>query len=150
MRGYNRPGSGYFLRAESFYNVATKEKEYSDFAHPSERYHEKSHGESFLALAQKYFKGGGLYLLDEPEAALSPQRQLTMLAEIYECAKHGAQFIVVTHSPILLGLPGAEILTFDEGTVHPCEYEDTDSYIVTRMFINNREMILRRLLSIEV
>ena len=150
VRGYNRPGSGYFLRAESFYNVATKEKEYSDFAHPSERYHEKSHGESFLALAQKYFKGGGLYLLDEPEAALSPQRQLTMLAEIYECAKHGAQFIVVTHSPILLGLPGAEILTFDEGTVRPCEYEDTDSYIVTRMFINNREMILRRLLSIEV
>ena len=89
-------------------------------------------------------------MLDEPEAALSPQRQLTMLAEIYECANHGAQFIVVTHSPILLGLPGAEILTFDEGTVHPCEYEDTDSYIVTRMFINNREMILRRLLSIEV
>lgn len=150
VRGYERPASGYFLRAESFYNVATKEMEYADMRHPSERYHEKSHGESFLALAQKYFNGGGLYLLDEPEAALSPQRQLTLLTEIHECVKHGAQFIAVTHSPILLGIPGAEILTFDDGTVHTCEYEDTDSYIVTEMFINNREMILRRLLADEV
>ncbi len=79
---------------------------------------EKSHGESFLVIAQKQFKPNGLYLLDEPEAALSLQRQLTLLMEIYGCTKEGSQFIIVTHSPILLGIPGAKILTFDEGRVH--------------------------------
>ena len=147
-RGVRRAGYGYFLRAESFYNVATKEEEYS--RGPGGRpqhFHEKSHGESFLALVQESFKPNGLYLLDEPEAALSPQRQLTLLMEIDRCVKEGSQFIIVTHSPILLGLPGAEILSFDDGPVHPCTYEETDSYQVTSMFINNREQILHRLLS---
>ena len=129
-RGVRSARWGYFLRAESFYN----------------HFHEKSHGESFLALAQNSFRPGGLYFLDEPEAALSPQRQLTLLVEIDRCACGGAQFFIVTHSPILLGLPGAEILSFDGGPVHPIEYEETDSYQVTEMFINNREQILRRLL----
>lgn len=145
-KGYRKPGWGYFLRAESFYNVATMEEEYADIAHPSERFHEKSHGESFLAIAQKQLKPNGLYLLDEPEAALSPQRQLTLLMEIYECARQESQFIIVTHSPILLGIPGAEILTFDNDRVHACEYEETDSYQVMEMFINNRKQLLKRLL----
>ena len=145
-KGYRKANWGYFLRAESFYNVATQEEEYADIAHPSQKYHEKSHGESFLALAQNQLRANGVYIFDEPEAALSPQRQLTLLMEIYECAKRGSQFIIVTHSPILLGIPGAEILTFDEGKVHACEYEETDSYQVTEMFINNREQILSRLL----
>lgn len=145
-KGYRRPGWGYFLRAESFYNVATKEREYADAAHPSERLHEKSHGESFLAIAQKHLRPNGLYLLDEPEAALSPQRQLTLLMEIYECAMQESQFIIVTHSPILLGMPGSEILAFDNGRVHTCEYEETDSYQVMEMFINNRKQLLKRLL----
>ena len=147
-RGVRRAGYGYFLRAESFYNVATKEEEYS--RGPGGRpqhFHEKSHGESFLALAQNSFRANGLYLLDEPEAALSPQRQLTLLMEIDRCAKEDSQFIIVTHSPILLGLPGAEILSFDDGPIHPCTYEETDSYQVTSLFINNREQILHRLLS---
>lgn len=146
-RGIRRARNGYFLRAESFYNVATKEEEYS--RGPGGRpqhFHEKSHGESFLALVQNSFRAGGLYLLDEPEAALSPQRQLTLLLEIDRCVKEGSQFIIVTHSPILLALPGAEILSFDDGPVHPCSYEDTDSYQVMSMFINNREQILHRLL----
>ena len=146
-RGVRRARYGYFLRAESFYNVATKEEEYS--RGPGGRpqhFHEKSHGESFLALVQNSFRAGGLYLLDEPEAALSPQRQLTLLLEIDRCVKEGSQFIIVTHSPILLALPGAEILSFDDGPVHPCSYEDTDSYQVMSMFINNREQILHRLL----
>lgn len=105
-RGYRKAYGGYFLRAESFYNVATKEEEYADAFHPSEKYHEKSHGESFLAIAQSYLKQNGIYIFDEPEAALSLQRQLTLLMEIYECAKQGSQFIIVTHSPILLGIPG--------------------------------------------
>ena len=146
-KGYRKAKWGYFLRAESFYNVATKEEEYVDIYHPSEKYHEKSHGESFLALAQKQLRPNGIYLFDEPEAALSPQRQLTLLMEIYSCAKQGAQFIIVTHSPILLGLPDAQILSFDDGTVHSCEYEETESYKVTEMFINNREQLLSRLLS---
>ena len=88
----------------------------------------------------------GVYLLDEPEAALSPQRQLTLLLEIVRCVREGSQFIIVTHSPILLGIPDAEILSFDDGVIHPCEYEETDSYQVTEMFINNRDRILNRLL----
>mgnify|MGYP002709099156 CR=1 FL=1 len=144
-KGYRQNRWGYFLRAESFYNVATKEMEYVDLAHPSMRLHERSHGESFLAIAQKYLKADGIYILDEPEAALSPQRQLTLLIEINRLAKRGAQFIIVSHSPLLLGIPGAEILSFDEGTLHPIEYEETDSYQVTEMFINNREYLLKRL-----
>ena len=146
-KGYRKEKWGYFLRAESFYNVATKEEEYADLTHPSAKYHEKSHGESFLALAQNNLRPNGLYLFDEPEAALSPQRQLTLLMQIYSCAKEGAQFIIVTHSPILLGIPDAQILSFDDGIVHKCEYEDTQSYKVTEMFINNRKILLERLLS---
>lgn len=145
-RSYRKEKWGYFLRAESFYNVATKEEEYADSSHPSARYHEKSHGEGFLALAQNNFRPNGLYLLDEPEAALSPQRQLTLLMEIYRCAKEGAQFFIVTHSPILLGIPNAEILSFDNGSIHTCSYEETESYQVTEMFINNRDVLLNRLL----
>lgn len=146
-KGFRKAKWGYFLRAESFYNVATKEEEYSDIAHPSEKYHEKSHGESFLSLAQNHLKPGGVYLFDEPEAALSSQRQLTLLREIFLCAKQGSQFIIVTHSPILLGIPDAQILSFDDGIVHNCEYEDTESYKITEMFINNRKLLLEKLLS---
>ncbi len=147
VRGCRRARFGYFLRAESFYNVATQEEEYADPAHPSERYHERSHGESFLALAHNYLRPDGLYLFDEPEAALSPQRQLTLLMEICACARGGAQFIIATHSPILLGMPGAEILSFDGGEIHRCAYEETGSYQITEMFVNRREQVLRALLS---
>ena len=146
-KGYRKEKWGYFLRAESFYNVATQEEEYADFAHPSAKYHEKSHGESFLALAQNYLKPNGVYFFDEPEAALSPQRQLTLLMEIHACARQGSQFIIVTHSPILLGIPEAQIIAFDEEGIHEYKYEETESYMVTEMFINNREQLLRRLLS---
>lgn len=140
---------GYFLRAESFYNVASKEEDYSrdpSNPYPSLELHKRSHGESFLCAAQNYFTDGSVYLLDEPEAALSPQRQLTLLLEIYEWAHRKSQFFIVTHSPILMGLPDAEILSFDEGKIHPCEYEDTDSYKITKTFINHKEDMLRRLL----
>ena len=150
-RGVRRSKWGYFLRAESFYNVATKEEEYSkEPGGMPQHFHEKSHGESFLALVQNSFKGDGLYLLDEPEAALSPQRQLTLLMEINRSAKQGAQFMIVTHSPILLGIPGAQILNFDEGMIHPCNYEDTSSYQVMSMFINNRGQILHKLLDRDI
>ena len=146
-RGPRKPGWGYFLRAESFYNVATMDDVYGrEPGGTPHHFHEKSHGESFLALAQNNFRQNGVYLLDEPEAALSPQRQLTLLYEIFSCARENAQFIIVTHSPILLGLPGAEILSFDSGHIHPILYEETDSYQITKMFIQNREQILNQLL----
>ena len=145
-RGYRRSKNGYFLRAESFYNVATAEEQYGDADHPSERYHEKSHGESFLATAQTQLGPNGLYFFDEPEAALSPYRQLTLLMELERCARQGSQLFIVTHSPILLGIPGAQILTFDDGPVHPCTYEETDSYQVMEMFINNRKQLLKHLI----
>ena len=149
IKGCRMAGWGYFLRAESFYNVATKEEEYTKFSpvpYPSEELHKKSHGESFLAVAQKHFRANGVYILDEPEAALSPQRQLTLLFEIDRCAKMESQFIIATHSPILLGIPNAQILSFDDGKIHPCQYEETESYKVTEMFINNREQLLSHLL----
>ena len=145
-KGYRKEKWGYFLRAESFYNVATQEEKYAAIAHPSMQYHKKSHGESFLDLAQDNIKSNGLYLLDEPEAALSPQRQLTLLTQIYKCANDGAQFIIATHSPILLGIPNAQIFCFDNGKIHTCTYEETDSYKITEMFINNRKSLLQKLL----
>lgn len=159
-KGFLKPEWSYFLRAESFYNVATMSEEYrKNEGMQEERYyqsfggksfHNQSHGESFLALAQGSFRANGLYLLDEPEAALSPQRQLTLLIEISRLAKQGAQFIIASHSPILLGIPDAQILSFDEGVIHECDYKDTESYQVTEMFMNNREYFLKRLLDEDV
>ncbi len=149
IRGVSRPRWGYFLRAESFYNVATQEEEYAKGPFggmSSDELHKKSHGESFLRIAQNQFSARGLYFLDEPEAALSPQRQLTLLTEIDRCVKEHSQFFIVTHSPILLGFPDAEILSFDDGQLHPCEYEETDSYRITKMFIENRDRILKELM----
>ncbi|MDO4344333.1 MAG: AAA family ATPase [Eubacteriales bacterium] len=153
-RGFRRPRGSYFLRAESFYNVASKAEDYRDGEPESifySRYggkslHRQSHGESFLALIQGNFEPGGFYILDEPEAALSPQRQLTLLIYIHRLAEQGAQFLIASHSPILLGLPGAQLLSFDGGAIHACEYTQTQSYQVTEMFINNREYFLERLL----
>ncbi|MBE5774421.1 MAG: ABC transporter ATP-binding protein [Clostridiales bacterium] len=150
-KGVKRPASSYFLRAESFYNVASKAEEYRDlpeelYYYGGKSFHRQSHGESFLALAQGSFQPGGLYLLDEPEAALSPQRQLTLLIEIHRLANLGAQFIIASHSPILLGIPGAQILSFDDGCIHPCDYRDTESYRITKTFVNNPEHFLEILL----
>ena len=154
IKGPVRAYSNYYLRAESFYNVASKAEEYRG-NDPAEVYyaetggrsfHEQSHGESFLSLVQGKFLPKGVYILDEPEAALSPQRQLTLLIEIEALASRGAQFIIASHSPILLGLPGADILSFDGGSIHKCSYTDTDSYRITELFINDRENLLRKLL----
>ena len=147
IKGAKKARWGYFLRAESFYNVATAEDEYSRGPGGRPQFlHKQSHGESFLATAQNNFRDGGVYFLDEPEAALSPQRQLTLLREIHLCAQAGAQFFLVTHSPILLGLPDAAILSFDDGPIHPVAYEDTESYQVTSLFLSDRRRILRDLL----
>ena len=149
IKGYRRAEGGYFLRAESFYNVATKEMEYTDPKHPSQRYHDRSHGESFMSLLQRWLGSTGVFLFDEPEAALSPQRQLTLLICLHRLAREGSQFLIASHSPILLGMPEAEILSFDEGRISPVSYEETQSYQVTEMFLNHREYLLERLLNTE-
>jgi predicted ATPase len=146
-KSFKKVHCGYFLRAESFYNVATKEDEYGKMPGGVPlNLHKKSHGESFLTIINEYFKADGLFFLDEPEAALSPQRQMTLLLKIAESARENSQFFIVTHSPVLLTLPGAEILSFDNGNLHKIEYEDTESYRISEMFINHREQVLKRLL----
>ena len=148
-KSFKKVHCGYFLRAESFYNVATKEDEYGKMPGGIPlNLHKKSHGESFLTIINEYFKSDGLFFLDEPEAALSPQRQMTLLLKIAESARENSQFFIVTHSPVLLTLPGAEILSFDNGSLHKIEYEDTESYRISEMFINHREQVLKRLLEL--
>jgi len=156
-KGYKRPRTGFFLRAESFFNMAT-EIEHLD-AEPGDpsplvisRYggqslHEQSHGESFMTLLMKRFGGNGLYLLDEPEAALSPQRQLETLARIHDLASAGSQFIIATHSPILMAYPEAWIYQFTQDGVSKVAYQDTEHYQVTRSFLMNPERMLNELMA---
>ncbi len=142
-----RGGGGFFLRAESFFNLSTQAAEYEKEVGPlyGERtLHEYSHGESFMQFISS-FRGRGLYLMDEPEAALSTQRQMSLFAQIDRMAKDGSQYIIVTHSPILLALPGAEILCFKDGGIVPQKYEETDSYLITESFINRRDLMVRTL-----
>ena len=109
-----------------------------------DNYHSNSHGEGNLKFLA--YDKPGLYLMDEPEAALSPQRQLALLKHIYSMAQMGAQFIIATHSPILLGCPNAEIFSFDNGKISSCKYEETMCYAITRRFLNNKEQMLNDLL----
>ena len=143
-RGPLRPERSCFLRAESFYNVATAAlKEYNGDGRMPD-YHARSHGESFLDFITDN-RGAGLFLMDEPEAALSPQRQLELLVWLVRMSRAGSQFIIATHSPILLGTPDAEIWSFD-GPVRTVEYEETESYRITKLFLDGRDRLLRELL----
>ncbi|MBQ5310732.1 MAG: AAA family ATPase [Oscillospiraceae bacterium] len=148
-RSYRRPEWGMFLRAESFYNVATMEEEYArrDPFTISHEYHKKSHGESFLQTLSDNFQPDGLFFLDEPEAALSPQNQMALLVMLHDCSKSGSQIIMATHSPILMSVPGADIYSFDPDGIHPCRYTETQSYIITKKFVNDHENMLKKLLS---
>ena len=149
------PRDGFFLRAESFYNVATNIDEMDEEPSFSPRLidsyggvslHSQSHGESFLALVQNRFGGEGLYLLDEPEAALSPTRQLTLLGEMYQLVERDSQVIIATHSPILMAYPGARIYELSENGIASVEYRETEHYQLTRRFLENPERMLRYLL----
>jgi predicted ATPase len=137
-RGHQRPSDAYFLRAESFYNVATFQDSIGYLgSYGGKSLHEQSHGESFLALLTKKFRGNGLYLLDEPEAALSPKRQLAALSAIHGLVQKHSQFIIATHSPILLAYPEALILQFSEDGIKAISYEETEHFQVTRQFLND-------------
>jgi predicted ATPase len=145
-----RKGSGFFLRAESFFNVASYIDELGGEVADSyggQSLHTRSHGETFFTLLDLKFRRNGLFLLDEPEAALSPQRQLSFLVLIHDVLKHfkDAQFIISTHSPVLLAYPKAQIFSFDEGHVHEIDYEQTGAFQVVHRFLNHREDFLEEL-----
>ncbi|MBK9607728.1 MAG: AAA family ATPase [Betaproteobacteria bacterium] len=137
---------GFFMRAESFYNFATYIEQVSDLrAYGGKSLHQQSHGESFLALFANRFEQG-IYILDEPEAALSPQRQLTFLRIIHEIVTPGqAQFIIATHSPIILSYPGSVLFSLDGDTIQEIAYRESEHYLVTRDFLNSPERYFRHL-----
>lgn len=137
--------NGFFLRAESFYSFASHIDDVAATrAYGGVSLHSQSHGESFLSLFKHRFGSRGIYLLDEPEAALSPARQLSLMRIIHDLSDR-AQFIIATHSPILMGYPDADILSFDGDQLEQIRYEDTDHYQITRRFLENRNSVLRTL-----
>jgi predicted ATPase len=142
--------NGFFLRAESFYHFATHiddvdDTGYRDYGGRS--LHQQSHGESFLSLFLNRFRGKAIYLLDEPEAALSPNRQLAFLKILHDLTRTGnVQFIIATHSPILMGYPDSVILDFNDSKIDEVEYEMTDHYQITKYFLQHREKVLADIL----
>ncbi len=158
IRGAARPKDGFFFRAESYYNVATTIDELDRDPEAKGRIidsyggrslHEQSHGEAFFATFMHRFGANGLFILDEPEAALSPVRQLAMLTRIHELARNGGQFIISTHSPLLMSYPHCRLYNLTAGGIRECGVEDTEHYVVTREFLNNREQMLEQLLQDE-
>jgi predicted ATPase len=158
-KGLKHPKDNYFFRAESFYNVATaieqldeEAEKYGGYGKPIRSFfgerslHEQSHGESFFTLLTKRFVGNGLYLFDEPEAALSPTRQLSMLTRLHDLCEQNSQFIIATHSPILLSYPNADIYQITDEGISRVDYEDTEHYQTTKNFLNNHEKMLGILL----
>ncbi|MDQ8036688.1 MAG: AAA family ATPase, partial [Pedobacter sp.] len=154
-RGVRRPKDGFFLRAESFFNVATEIERLDEGpggppiinSYGYQSLHEQSHGESFLALMMNRFGGQGLYVLDEPEAALSPQRQLAVLARIHDLVQDDSQFIIATHSPILMAYPDARIYHCGPDGIEEVAYQETEHFRVTRDFLTNPERMLKTLLA---
>lgn len=141
----HRPKNGFFLRAESFFNVATEVERLGVSGYGDRSLHEQSHGESFLALIKNRFRADGLYILDEPEAALSPSRQLSLLVSMHALVEAGSQFIIATHAPIVLAYPGATIYHLDESGIARVEYDQTEHVQLTRDFLNGRERFIKRL-----
>jgi predicted ATPase len=149
VRGTKRPRTGYFLRAESFFNVATYIENLHDpqiaAVYGGVPLHERSHGESFIALLKHRFGPNGLYVLDEPEAALSLRGNLALMRRMHDLIAEGSQFIISTHSPILLGYPGAKIYVMSDDGLAEVPYERTEIVELTRSFLDGREQFLHHL-----
>ena len=155
-RGIRKPKDGFFLRAESFFNVATEIEDLDkapSFGPPIiDSYgglslHEQSHGEAFLSLMINRFSGRSLFILDEPEAALSPMRQMSMLTRMHQLINNGSQFVIATHSPIIMAYPDAAIFLLSEQGIEKVNYEDTEHFQITQSFLNGRERMLQMLLA---
>lgn len=146
------PNDTFFLRAEGFYNVATEIERLNAVdglllnSYGGKSLHDQSHGESFLALLKYRFRAKGLYILDEPESALSPMRQMSMIVRINDLVKRGAQFIIATHSPIIMAYPKADIIQLNDEGYKRIDYRETEHYIVTKAFIDKPEKMIETLL----
>jgi predicted ATPase len=153
VRGVPFAADGFFLRAESFYNVASEIERLDGDEFQERNYggnlHEKSHGESFLALMMNRFHGRSLFLLDEPEAALSPSRQMALLARFHDLVEAGSQFVVATHAPILMAYPDADIIVINEEGAVRTPLRETEHYRLTREFLENPERMLHYLFATE-
>jgi predicted ATPase len=155
-RSPRRIRDSYFLRAESYFNVATQIEALDEEAlggakiitsYGGRSLHEQSHGESFFALFMNRLGGEGLYLLDEPEAALSPSRQLTFLSRLHQLVQDGSQFLIATHSPILMAYPQAAIYLLADEAPSLIPYRETEHYTVTRNFLTRTGPMLEILLN---
>jgi predicted ATPase len=141
-----KSGPGFFLRAESMYNIATEIDNVGYMeSYGNKSLHEQSHGESFWSLLEHKFRGNALYILDEPEAALSPSRQMSMLVRMHDLVKQNAQLIIATHSPILMAYPGAKIYQVSKHGLETIAYEDTEHFQITRSFLNRHEHMITQL-----
>lgn len=149
VRSSRRPNDYYFLRAESFYKLASyiDSPEMSEFlwTYGGKKIHEQSHGEGFMATLTNKLRGGGIYLFDEPEAALSPSRQLAALAIFHQLVGLESQLVIATHSPILMAYPNALIYEFSDSGIHETLYKETEHYTITREFLNKPEKMLQYL-----
>jgi predicted ATPase len=148
-RGTRRARDGFFLRAESYYNAATYLEGLEDnplVPYGGKSLHAQSHGESFLALLEHRLGGKGLYIFDEPESALSPTRQMSMLVRMHDLIAADSQFVIATHSPILMAYPDAWIYQIGSRGLERVDYEDTDHFTLTRSFLNNHRDMVRQLL----
>lgn len=141
-----RPKDGFFLRAESFFNVASQVEMLGVSGYGTASLHEQSHGESFWTLFMERFRGHGLYILDEPEAALSPSRQMAALIRIHQLVQARSQLIIATHSPILMAYPNAVILQLSENGMQRVSYGDTEHFRLSKQFFENPERMLAELL----
>lgn len=149
IRSVRNPRDGYFLRAESLFNVASVIEGLGPqiaASYGDRSLHEQSHGESFMAVMTNRFRGDGLYFMDEPEAALSPSRQMSLLALMHQFVNKGAQLVMATHSPILMSYPNARILELSESGIREVSYEETEHFTVTRDFLSRYPAILRVLM----
>lgn len=154
VKGVNKAKDYFFFRAETFYNVATNIEELDKEplgggkiidSFGGKSLHEQSHGESFFATFKERFKGNGLYILDEPEAALSPLRQLSLLARINDLVNESSQLIISTHSPILMAYPNSKIIELTEDGLQEVRLEDTQHYSIMKQFFDDRTRLLHHL-----
>ncbi|MBQ3516215.1 MAG: AAA family ATPase [Lachnospiraceae bacterium] len=155
-RGYKKHRDGFFLRAESFYNVASNIEDMDEIASTAApvissyggvSLHKQSHGESFMSLVENRFGGNGLYILDEPEAALSPMRMMRLLCYMQQLVNNNSQFIVSTHSPILMTFPNAELLEITEDGINSVDYKETEHFLITKRFMDAPEKMIASLLN---
>lgn len=153
-RGWRKQKDGFFLRAESFYNVASNIDDLDNgsgglpiiLSYGGVSLHEQSHGESFMALVENRFSGNGLYILDEPEAALSPMRLMELICYIKKLVDNNSQFIISTHSPILMTFPDAEVIEITQEEIKSVDYKETEHFLITKRFMDSPEQMIKNLL----